>query len=97
MPDFAHLRFTIIATVVASNQGGSIMRRYLQYVVAALLMLTLAAAPSFAADVQSTVKVALLDMSSVMPMGMMGYGMMGPGWGCRAPARPGAWSDLRRH
>jgi uncharacterized cupredoxin-like copper-binding protein len=25
------------------------------------------------------VKVALLDMSSLMPMGMMGYGMMGPG------------------
>ena len=57
------------------------MRRYLQYVVAALLMLTPAAAPSLAADAQTTVKVALLDMSSVMPMGMMGYGMMGPGWG----------------
>jgi uncharacterized cupredoxin-like copper-binding protein len=57
------------------------MRRYIRYVVAALLMLTPAAAPSLAADGQTTVKVALLDMSSVMPMGMMGYGMMGPGWG----------------
>ena len=57
------------------------MRRYLQYVVAALLMLTPAAAPSFAAGGETTVKVALLDMSSVMPMGMTGYGMMGPGWG----------------
>ena len=57
------------------------MRQYLQYAVAALLMLTPAAAPSLAADGQTTVKAALLDMSSVMPMGMMGYGMMGPGWG----------------
>jgi uncharacterized cupredoxin-like copper-binding protein len=50
-------------------------------VVAALLMLTPAAAPSLAAGAQTAVKVALLDISSVMPMGMMGYGMMGPGWG----------------
>ena len=55
------------------------MRRYLQYVVAALLILTPAAAPSLAADAQTTVKVALLDMSSLMPMGATGYGMMGPG------------------
>ena len=54
------------------------MRRYLQY-LAALLMLTSAAAPSMAADGQTTVKVALLDMSSLMPMGVTGYGMMGPG------------------
>jgi uncharacterized cupredoxin-like copper-binding protein len=66
------------------------MRRYLQYVVAALLMLISAAAPSLAADGQTTVKVALLDMSSVMPMGMTGYGMMGPGWGQgRGTANPG--------
>jgi uncharacterized cupredoxin-like copper-binding protein len=57
------------------------VKRYLHYVVAALLMLTPAAGQSLAADGQTTVKVALLDMSSVMPMGMMGYGMMGPGWG----------------
>jgi uncharacterized cupredoxin-like copper-binding protein len=57
------------------------MRRHLEYVVAALLILTPAAAPSLAADAQTSVKVALLDMSSIMPMGMMGYGMMGPGWG----------------
>jgi hypothetical protein len=42
-------------------------------------MLTLSTAPGIAADGQTTVKVALLDMSSLMPMGMMAYGMMGPG------------------
>lgn len=57
------------------------MRRYFQYVVAALMMLISTAVPSLAADGQTTVKVALLDMSSVMPMGVTGYGMMGPGWG----------------
>ncbi len=57
------------------------MKRYLQYLAAALLVLTPAGAPSMAADGQSTVKAALLDMSSLMPMGMMAYGMMGPGWG----------------
>ena len=57
------------------------MRRFPQYLVAALLLLTLATASSIAANGSTTVKVALLDMSSVMPMGMMGYGMMGPGWG----------------
>lgn len=57
------------------------MRLYFQYVVAALMMLISAAAPSLAADGQTTVKVALLDMSSIMPMGMTGYGMMGSGWG----------------
>ncbi len=57
------------------------MKRYLQYLAAALLIVTPAAAPSMAADGQTTVKAALLDMSSLMPMGMMAYGMMGPGWG----------------
>ncbi len=57
------------------------MKRYLRYLAAALLVLTPAAAPTMAADGQTTVKVALLDMSSLMPMGMMAYGMMGPGWG----------------
>jgi uncharacterized cupredoxin-like copper-binding protein len=58
-----------------------IVRRYLQFLAAALSMLTLSTAPSMAAETQTTVKVALLDMSSLMPMGIMGYGMMGPGWG----------------
>ncbi len=57
------------------------MKRYLQYIAVALLIVTPAAAPSMAAEGQTTVKAALLDMSSLMPMGMMGYGMMGPGWG----------------
>jgi uncharacterized cupredoxin-like copper-binding protein len=57
-----------------------IVRRYLQILAAALSALTLSTATGIAAEGQ-TVKVALLDMSSLMPMGMMGYGMMGPGWG----------------
>lgn len=57
------------------------MRRYFQYVVAALFLLTLAETPCFAADGQTTVKVSLLDMTSVMPMGVTGYGIMGPGSG----------------
>ncbi len=76
------------------------MKRYLQYIAAALLVLTPAAAPSMAAEGQTTVKAALLDMSSLMPMGMMGYGMMGPGmmgpgmmgpgwWQGQGPANPG--------
>jgi uncharacterized cupredoxin-like copper-binding protein len=46
-----------------------------------LLLVVPVATPSMAADDQTTVKVALLDMSSLMPMGVTGYGMMGPGWG----------------
>ena len=57
------------------------MRQFPQYLTAALLLLTSATASSIAADGSTTVKVALLDISSVMPMGMTGYGMMGPGWG----------------
>lgn len=66
------------------------MKRYLQYIAAALFVLTPAAAPSMAADGQTTVKAALLDMSSLMPMGMMAYGMMAPGWGQgQGPMNPG--------
>ena len=43
---------------------------------AALLMSVTARSPSLAADEPATVKVALLDMSSAMGMGMMGRGMM---------------------
>ncbi|TXH38870.1 MAG: hypothetical protein E6Q98_01330 [Rhodospirillaceae bacterium] len=42
-------------------------------------MLAAMASPGFAADVKTTVKVALLNVSSVMPTGLSGYGMMGPG------------------
>jgi uncharacterized cupredoxin-like copper-binding protein len=55
------------------------MRRHLRVLAATLSMLTLSIAPGIAAETQTTVKVALLDMSSIMPMGMMGYGMMSPG------------------
>mgnify|MGYP001488051727 CR=1 FL=1 len=42
-------------------------------------MLLSTAAPSLSTEGETTVKVALLDMSALMPMGMAGYGMMGPG------------------
>ena len=57
------------------------MRRHLQFLAAALSMFVLSAAPGVAAESQATVKVALFDMSSLMPMGLTGYGMMAPGWG----------------
>ena len=57
------------------------MRRHLPFLAVALSMLMPSVAPSVAAEGQTTVKAALLDMSSIMPMGMMAYGMMGPGWG----------------
>jgi hypothetical protein len=44
------------------NEEDLIVRRYLQYLAAALLMLVPGAAPSMAADGQTTVNVALLDM-----------------------------------
>jgi len=66
------------------------VKRYLQYLAAALLVLMPAGEPSMAADGQTTVKAALLDMSSLMPMGMMAYGMMAPGWGQgQGPTNPG--------
>ena len=55
------------------------MRRYLHHLIATFLLVVSAATPSMAADGQTTVKVALLDMSSLMPLGATGYGMMGPG------------------
>lgn len=51
-----------------------------RFTAALALVLCLAATPG-AAESGTTVKVALLDMSSVMGPGMAGYGMMGPGPG----------------
>jgi uncharacterized cupredoxin-like copper-binding protein len=69
------------------------MKRLLQGIAAGLSMLIPAAAPSVAAGEPTTIKVALLDMSSVMPMGTPGYGMMSPGWwqgqGAPNPSTPG--------
>jgi len=42
-------------------------------------MLAAFLSPADAADDEATIRVALLDMSSLMPTGMTGYGMMGPG------------------
>lgn len=45
----------------------------------ALLLLIAVSSLAKAEDQSTTVRVALLDMSSIMPAGMMGYGMMGQG------------------
>lgn len=83
---------------VANDRGELNVKRYLQYLAAASLTLTCSAAPGIAAAEDTTVRVALLDMSSLMPMGMMPYGlmgpgMMGPGWGqgqgMMTPGTPG--------
>jgi len=55
------------------------MQSRFRSLAAGLVMLAAIAAPAHAADEKATVKVALLDMSSHMPAGMMQYGMMGPG------------------
>lgn len=57
------------------------MKRSLQSLVAVALMLAALSVPAMAAEPSTVVKVALLDMSSVVPagFGMTGPGMMGPG------------------
>jgi uncharacterized cupredoxin-like copper-binding protein len=55
------------------------MQHVLRFCLGVLLILTAAVPPAGAADDNTSVKVALLDMSSVIPAGMMSYGMMGPG------------------
>lgn len=60
------------------------MRRLPTYAGALLISVAFATA-TWAANEATTVKVALLDMSSAMPMGMMGYGMMGQGMMGQAP------------
>lgn len=53
------------------------MNKHCSRLVAAAALLLAAAGPSLAADGKTTVKVALLDMSSIMPAAATGYGMMG--------------------
>lgn len=53
------------------------MKKAPSIVAAALLVSVATVPPSSAADEATMVKVALLDMSSAMGMGMMGRGMMG--------------------
>ena len=55
------------------------MQHVLRFCLGVLLILTATVPPAGAADDNTTIKVALMDMSSVMPAGMMSYGMMGPG------------------
>lgn len=74
------------------------MNKHCSRLVATAALLLAAAGPSLAADGKTTVKVALLDMSSIMPaaatgygmMGMMGPGMMGPAW------NQGQWNQGQR-
>src|SRR5262245_20106974 len=84
---------SIIAVIFPSTRRASAMKRLLQAIAAELLMLVPAAAPSVAADEPTTINVALLDISSIMPMGTPGYGMMSPGWwqgqGTPNPGSPG--------
>jgi len=56
------------------------VKQFLYGCLAALLLLTPTVAPSAAGEATTAVKVAVLDMSSLMPIGATGYGMMGPGW-----------------
>ncbi|MDW6022172.1 hypothetical protein SAZ10_10395 [Mesorhizobium sp. BAC0120] len=53
--------------------------RNLHTCLAALFVSAAVATTAWAADQSATMKVALLDVSSVMPAGMAGYGMMGQG------------------
>lgn len=64
------------------------MARVLRICVGAALLVA-AAVSSAAAQEKTTIKVALFDMSSYMPEGMMSYGMMGPGM--MGPGMMGPW------
>lgn len=55
--------------------------KHLKQLAAAALLVAGTGAPALAADTNSTVRVALLDISSVMPAGAGGFGMMGQGYG----------------
>ncbi len=55
------------------------MTQSLRTLFAGLAIAAAMAAPALAADNTTDVRVALLDMSSVMPGGFHGYGMMYPG------------------
>jgi uncharacterized cupredoxin-like copper-binding protein len=65
------------------------MNPILQKIAAVIVVVGTTAAPAFAAENQTNVKVALLDMTSLMPTGYMGYGMMGPGQNLPGPGAMG--------
>jgi uncharacterized cupredoxin-like copper-binding protein len=65
------------------------MNPRLQRIAATMIVIGMAAAPAFAAENQTNVKVALLDMTSLMPTGYMGFGMMGPGQNVPGPGAMG--------
>jgi uncharacterized cupredoxin-like copper-binding protein len=68
------------------NMGGLPMKLALRNGALGLVLLA-APAPGFAAE--SSMKVALLDMTSLMPAGMPAYGMMGQGMGMMGPGMMG--------
>jgi uncharacterized cupredoxin-like copper-binding protein len=65
------------------------MNPILQKIAAVIVVVGTAAAPAFAAENETNIKVALLDMTSLMPTGYMGYGMMGPGQNLPGPGAMG--------
>ncbi len=76
------------------------MDRHFRYLVVALLLLPALAITGKTAESQTTVKVALTDMSSAMGMGPagQGYGMMGPGMmghGMMGPGMMGGMMAVR--
>lgn len=65
------------------------MNHFLRTSWAALFMLAAFLSPASAANDSATVRVALLDMSSLMPIGMTGHGMMSQGQGMTGPGMMG--------
>ena len=65
------------------------MNPILKKIAAVIVVVGTTAAPAFAAENETNIKVALLDMTSLMPTGYMGYGMMGPGQNLPGPGAVG--------
>jgi uncharacterized cupredoxin-like copper-binding protein len=65
------------------------MNPILKKIAAVIVVVGTTAAPAFAAENETNIKVALLDMTSLMPTGYMGYGMMGPGQNLPGPGAMG--------
>jgi len=65
------------------------MNPILKKIAAVVVVVGTTAAPAFAAENETNIKVALLDMTSLMPTGYMGYGMMGPGQNLPGPGAMG--------
>ena len=67
------------------------MTRHVRVFGIMLLILATSTASGFATENPTKIRVALLDMSSSMPTGTMGYGMMGPGMMGSGPFGSAPW------